>query len=531
MPLSTGQVIYSRYRIVKLIAHGGFGAVYRAWDLSLKGPCAVKENYDTTPEAQSQFECEASLLFNLRHPNLPRVYDHFVIPSQGQYLVMDLIAGEDLEQILKQKGPLLERQAVEWILQICDALTYLHSRQPSIIHRDIKPANIRVTPEGRAMLVDFGIAKSYDPLKKTAKGARGVMLGYSPPEQYGQGGTDARSDIYALGATLYTLLTCQIPPDSIALLNRNAPPLKSARQHNQRISARVSDTIQKAMQLKQAERFKKVSDFQKALQPGWQKHWNWQLVGIGGISLMTCIVLFIALGIYMPWPIEVATISPIISATPSPSLTATPIPYMSSTPSPTITVSPTSTLTATPSILYLSNFSTPNDAWEQDGRNLGYENGRYFIFIDEGHIFAYELLEEQLFRNASVEVDAWGMDQTPGGYGIIVRYREEVGFYLVRVDSSQQTVELIEYRYEEEHWKEATYLSYYKPEVIKGVGEMNRLQVVFQGEQIKVLVNDIMVAIHEDAEDVEGMIGLYNCTCGGDGQAKSYFDNLVITTP
>ena len=531
MPLSTGQIIYNRYRIVKLIAHGGFGAVYRAWDLSLKGPCAVKENYDTTPEAQSQFEREASLLFNLRHPNLPHVYDHFVIPSQGQYLVMDLIEGEDLEQILKKYGPLLERQAVEWISQICDALSYLHCRQPPIIHRDIKPANIRITPEGRAMLVDFGIAKSYDPLKKTAKGARGVMLGYSPPEQYGQGGTDECSDIYAMGATLYTLLTGQIPPDSILLLNRNAPPLKSVRQQNQRISARVSDAIQKAMQLKQVERFRKVADFRKALQPRWQKYWNWQIVGIGGISLMACIVLFVALGIYMPWPIEVATISPIISATPSPSLTATPIPYMSSTPPPTISVSPTSILTPTPSILYLSNFNIPDDIWEHDGRTLGYENGRYFIFIDEGYLFAYELLDEQLFRNASVEVDAWGMDQTPGGYGIIVRYREEDGFYLVRLDSRLQTIELIEYRYVDTNWEIANFLSYHKPEIIKGVGEMNHLQVIFHGEQIDVLCNGVLAATMEDVENVAGLIGLYNCTCGGEGQARAYFDNLLITAP
>ena len=529
MALSTGQIINNRYRIVKLIAHGGFGAVYRAWDLSLKGPCAVKENYDTTPAAQSQFQDEASLLFNLRHPNLPGVYDHFVIPSQGQYLVMEYIEGEDLEQILEQNSPLLERQAVEWISQICDSLTYLHSRP--IIHRDIKPANIRITPEGQAILVDFGIAKSYDPLKKTAKGARGVMPGYSPPEQYGQGGTDERSDIYALGATLYTLLTGQVPPDSIALLNKNTPPMKTARQQNQRVSVRVSDTIQKAMQLKHAERFRNVDNFRQALQPGWRKYWNWNVVGFSSILLIACIALFIALGKYIPWPKEVATISPIISATLSPSLTATPIPFMSSTPSPTITVSPTNTLTPTPSILYLSNFSTPDDIWEQDGRTLGYENGRYFIFIDRGYLFSYELLDEQLFRNASVEVDAWGMDQTPGGYGIIVRYREEVSFYLVRLDSGMHTIELIEYHYWDTKWEIANYLSYHKPEIINGVGEMNHLQVIFQGKQIKVLCNGVLAATMEDVEDVEGLIGLYNCTCGGEGQARAYFDNLLVTEP
>jgi serine/threonine-protein kinase len=216
MPLEPGQVLNNRYRIAKLLGQGGFGAVYRAWDLNLERACALKENLEISEEAQRQFKREALILSGLSHPNLPRVIDHFIIPGQGQYLVMDYVEGEDLQEMLESTGrPLPEAQALSWISQVCDALVYLHSQNPPVIHRDIKPANIKITPQGQAMLVDFGIAKMYDAHLQTTLGARAVTAGYSPPEQYGSGMTDPRSDIYALGATLYHLLTGQQPPESI----------------------------------------------------------------------------------------------------------------------------------------------------------------------------------------------------------------------------------------------------------------------------------------------------------------------------
>jgi serine/threonine protein kinase len=216
MSLSTGQILHNRYRIVKLLGMGGFGAVYRAWDTTFSIPCAVKENLDISPGAQRQFMREAKMLRTLKHPNLPLVTDYFVIPEQGQYLVMDYVEGEDLFTKLEEvNAPLTETQVLSWIEQICDALTYLHSQSPPIIHRDIKPANIRITPDGKATLVDFGIAKVYDSQLQTTAGARAVTPGYSPLEQYGQGTTDARTDIYAMGATLYHLLTGVKPPESV----------------------------------------------------------------------------------------------------------------------------------------------------------------------------------------------------------------------------------------------------------------------------------------------------------------------------
>jgi len=246
LPHAAGHVINNRYRIVKLLGQGGFGAVYRAWDINLNRPCALKENLATDLEAARQFEREARLLANLNHPNLARVTDYFILAGQGQYLVMDLIDGQDLQSMLDSVQPptaptgmlppvqgsspdaigLSESQVLPWISQVCDALSYLHSQKPPVIHRDIKPANIRINSQGKAVLVDFGIAKLYDPQHQTTAGARAYTPGYSPPEQYGAGRTDARSDIYALGATTYSLLTGHRPPESIEIVtNRAASPL------------------------------------------------------------------------------------------------------------------------------------------------------------------------------------------------------------------------------------------------------------------------------------------------------------------
>ncbi len=266
MTLDTGRVLNNRYRIVRLLGQGGFGAVYRAWDTNLSRPCALKENLDTSPVAQRQFEREAIILAGLTHPNLPRVTDHFFVPGQGQYLVMDYIEGDDSQQILQRAaGPLTEAQALGWILQICDALTYLHTRQPPVIHRDIKPANIKITPDGRAMLVDFGIAKEYDPGVKTTIGARAITSGYSPPEQYGRGITDAQSDIYALGATLYALLTGQAPADSVDIMARTAPPPRPVRQLNPAVSPQVEAAVAQALQIEKARRPRSVAEFKAAL--------------------------------------------------------------------------------------------------------------------------------------------------------------------------------------------------------------------------------------------------------------------------
>ena len=265
MTLATGQILNTRYRIVKLLGQGGFGAVYRAWDMNLDGPVALKENFETSPAAVKQFQLEAKLLFSLRHPGLPKVSDSFSLPGQGQYLVMEYIEGEDLQEMLSQVGgPLPEAQALAWIEQVCQALEYMHSLNPPVIHRDIKPANIKITPAGKAVLVDFGIAKLYDPFATTAIGAKAISPGYSSPEQYGGERTDARSDIYALGATLYHLLTGKKPPESVKIASGTAT-LKSPRSLNGKISPAIEAIIFKCMEIDVKQRYKDMRELREAL--------------------------------------------------------------------------------------------------------------------------------------------------------------------------------------------------------------------------------------------------------------------------
>lgn len=264
MPLSTGQVLNNRYRIDALLGKGGMGAVYRAWDSNLKMPVAVKVNFDASQEAQRQFEREAGILARLSHLNLPRVTDYFFTPDQGQFLVMDFVEGEDLQAMLDRLGALPEPQVLTWVTQVCDALSYLHSQPSPIIHRDIKPANIKIRLAGCAMLVDFGIAKVYDPTTSTTVGAKAVTPGYSPPEQYGVGATDTRSDIYALGATLYHLLTGQPPPESIhRMVHTTTMPLPH--QLNQDITPVAEQAILKAVEITTDRRFQSVEEFRAAL--------------------------------------------------------------------------------------------------------------------------------------------------------------------------------------------------------------------------------------------------------------------------
>ncbi len=160
------------------------------------------------------------MLASLRHSNLPGVIDHFHIVGQGQYLVMSFIEGEDLAQRLKRLGPLPENDLLRWADDVLNAIAYLHKR--GIVHRDIKPNNLKVTRDGEVVLVDFGIAKETfnETDATTTTGAHGLTPGFAPPEQYGGTRTDARSDIYAFGATLYTLLTGVVPPDAISRLTK-----------------------------------------------------------------------------------------------------------------------------------------------------------------------------------------------------------------------------------------------------------------------------------------------------------------------
>lgn len=263
MTLEPGFLLHNRYRVSEVITRGGMGAIYRAYDESLNITVAIKENFYTTDEYSRQFKREATMLASLRHPNLPRVTDHFVLSGQGQYLVMDFIDGEDLKIHLDKSGSLREEDVIIIGVAIADALSYLHTREPAIIHRDVKPGNIKITPNGQVFLVDFGLAKRVEGGQMTTIGAQALTPGFAPPEQYG-GGTEPSSDIYSLGATLYVAATNTIPVDALERA-LGGPQLVPVRKLNPKINEKLAATIEKAMAVDQRDRFQTDQEFKRAL--------------------------------------------------------------------------------------------------------------------------------------------------------------------------------------------------------------------------------------------------------------------------
>ena len=281
-PLKTGEVLRSRYKIRRIIGHGGMGSIYLVDDLNLEGrQCALKEvEHDRTlpheimQQARDQFLREATVLARLDHPNLPKVSEHFSIGPRD-YLVMDFVPGNDLRTLMleaRQKGVFLnEAEVLAWANQIADALSYLHNQTPPILHRDIKPSNLKVTPSGLIKLVDFGLVKllASEEMTITILQGRGTAL-YTPLEQYGgdTGHTDRRSDVYAFGATLYHLLTNQ-PPIEAREKFLHPESLTPPRQLNQDISVRTEKAILWAMSLHPDERPQDIESFRQALIGNW----------------------------------------------------------------------------------------------------------------------------------------------------------------------------------------------------------------------------------------------------------------------
>ena len=279
--LESGVILRDRYKLTNIVGQGGMGSVYRAEDLRLPGRlCAIKEvqpdlnaNEMVQQQAQSQFLQEASILAQLDHPSLPKVSDFFS-ENGRDYLVMDFVTGKDLRQLLQEnQGPLSEKDILAWANQIFDALAYLHRQDPPVLHRDIKPANIKLTLDNRIKLVDFGLVKlmaTDDERTITVVQGRGTAL-YTPLEQYGGDGghTDARSDIYALGATFYQLLTDFPPPDAKARF-LNPSVLSSPEKLNSTVSPHLADAILWAMEMHPDKRPSDVEAFRQVffgLQP------------------------------------------------------------------------------------------------------------------------------------------------------------------------------------------------------------------------------------------------------------------------
>ncbi|MEM7798482.1 MAG: serine/threonine-protein kinase [Chloroflexota bacterium] len=314
-PLKNGTVLKDRYTITAIVGQGGMGSVYRAMDKRLPGRlCAIKEvqpdpnaTEEMSRQAQAQFLQEASILAQLDHPNLPKVSDFFGDESRD-YLVMDYVPGKDLREILNdslEESQVIEEDiAIKWAEQIINALDYLHHHDPPVLHRDLKPANIKLTPDNRIKLVDFGLAKVLvtDDLRTiTVIQGQGTAL-YTPLEQYAGevDRTDSRSDIYALGATLYTLLTGS-PPASAKERFLNPRSLKPPNEINPMLSKPVSDAILWSLEMHPDQRPIDVNQFKAALageitrevdieirQPEWVVAFNRNRTG-----LLVSVILFI----------------------------------------------------------------------------------------------------------------------------------------------------------------------------------------------------------------------------------------------
>jgi tRNA A-37 threonylcarbamoyl transferase component Bud32 len=229
-PLKPGTLLIGRYRMLRQIGQGGFGSVYQARDLRQRGRLVAIKQIDLgllkpreIIEATDAFNREITFLSTLSHPNLPKIYDHFTDPNHW-YLVMQYIEGQTLEERLQQSrhGYLPTNKVLKIGLALTNVLEYLHGQHPPVIFRDLKPANIMLTRSGRIYLIDFGIARHFAPEKKRDTGPLGSP-GYAAPEQYGGTQTDARTDIYGLGATLQKLFTGR----DLLELRQDLPPLRS----------------------------------------------------------------------------------------------------------------------------------------------------------------------------------------------------------------------------------------------------------------------------------------------------------------
>ncbi len=265
--LQPGVTLQDRYLILGVLGTGGMGSVYKGRDLHFPNVTklvAIKEMINLTSDPTMyemvvrNFEREADLLATLSHPAIPRIYDYFT-HNQSAYLVMEFIQGKDLEAILRETDDFLpEEEIIKWAIELCDVLSYLHGHKPQpVVFRDIKPSNIMIDQHGHVRLIDFGIARVFQP------GEKGTMIGtegYSPPEQY-RGEASPVGDIYALGATLHHLLTRRDP--------RAEPPFSFAerpiREINPRVSPEMEAVVNGALAYDPKDRYPSAEAMKQAL--------------------------------------------------------------------------------------------------------------------------------------------------------------------------------------------------------------------------------------------------------------------------
>jgi serine/threonine protein kinase len=272
--LAPNTLLQGRYLVMRLLGQGGMGAVYQATDRKFGNAVALKETFYNDLQLRKAFSHEARLLNRLRHAALPVVTDYFAI-GERQFLVMQYIPGKDLEQLLadrksQSQGVFQASQVLRWADQLLDALEYLHSQKPPIIHRDIKPQNLKLTPRGEVILLDFGLAKGIvTHQSQVSQSIRGYTPNYASLEQIRGTGTDARSDIYSIGATMYHLLTGEMPQDALtriaAILMSQPDPLKPVSSMNPEVPEAIAQVIEKAMAAHPDQRYNSAAAMRQAL--------------------------------------------------------------------------------------------------------------------------------------------------------------------------------------------------------------------------------------------------------------------------
>jgi serine/threonine protein kinase len=270
--IEAGKILQQRYRIDKQIGQGGMGAVYVATDERFRSVVAIKETLCMDDNCSKAIQQEARLLNRLKHNALPRVSDHF-LEEDVQFLVMEYIPGEDLGFMIERNERMFPVEKVlTWADQLLDALDYLHKQETPVIHRDIKPQNLKITPGGQIILLDFGLAKG-NPTdaghQTAAKSIFGYSRNYASLEQIQGTGTDPRSDLYSLAATLYHLATGQPPEDALtramSVLSNQADPLVPAHYINSEIPVGFSGVLQNALDLNAAVRPQSASQMRQML--------------------------------------------------------------------------------------------------------------------------------------------------------------------------------------------------------------------------------------------------------------------------
>ena len=556
MQLDIGETVGERYRVAKLLGQGGMGAVYRAWDTRLNRPVALKEmipqsGLDASMLAQlrDQFQQEAQVLATLVHPNLVRVTDYFSW-GDNEYLVMDFVEGESLADRIQRDGAQSEGQVLAWANQLIEALAYCHAL--GVIHRDVKPQNIVITPEGRAVLVDFGLVKLWDPQDPHT---RTVMRGagtpeYAPPEQYdmGAGHTDPRSDVYGLGATLYHALTGQAPPTATQRMASPAsfvPPSSV----NAAVTPATEAAVLKALQIPMDQRFQSAEEMAQALgaaprpslvappraqtddlramptaatePPAPRKRGI--LLGLGGVGLT--VVGLLCLGL-----VAGAVLIGVLviggdgddRATPT-ALTTRPSP----TPPPPATNTPAPEMGG---LLLEDDFESPTSGWESgeyDTGSVGYQRGVYVVTAF-GNSDTMWGTANGSFDDLVVEVDATQVSAGPDNdndYGVICREQGNGdGYHLLISGDGFYTIARAEGGSFE--WL----VDWTESDVIQQGNATNRIRAVCDGSTLALFVNGHRLATAEDSTFTRGDIAL-SATSYEDVPTEVHFDNLTVRTP